>query len=73
MCAFLYTGMTPRVQMCLCLSARVLIEKMAFAHGTRAHSRAQLCPGVCVCVRALARPCVHTRVLVYLPPHHTCL
>ena len=49
MCSFMYTRMVPRVQMCLCTTARVLIEQMAFAHGTSAqHTRVPNCAGACV-------------------------
>ena len=45
----MYTRMVPRVQMCLCTTARVLIEQMAFAHGTSAqHTRVPNCAGACV-------------------------
>lgn len=60
MCAFMYARMMPRVQMCPCMSARVLIEQMAFAHGTSAqpytpvpqHTRVHNYVCVCVCLPA---------------------
>lgn len=67
MCAFMCTHIILPVQVCLCMSSCVLIEQMAFAHGTSAQP--------CTCVTALW--CVQLRlgmcVFVYLPPCNTCL
>lgn len=81
MCAFMYACRMPRVQMCLCMSARVLIEQMAFAHGTSAqpytpvlhHAHVHNCAQVCVCVcLPAAMPHLPLREELWLLGHSSC-